>query len=127
MSLPHHVIVTITGPSGSGKTVLSKMLSDTFEPLVSTTTRAPRQGEVEGVDYYFVDEATFQDHLDKGLLMENVNYNGVMYGVSVAEANRAFSLGRPAVLVAEPHGVEQITKFCQENGWSILSSSSSTG
>ena len=114
----HPLIVTVTGPSGSGKTVLSKKLKDNgFEPLVSTTTRGPRQGEIDGVDYYFLSEEQFQKDLQAGLFMENVEYNGVLYGVSSKEASRAFSLNRPAVLVAEPHGVEQIRDFCEKQGW----------
>lgn len=119
MSSSHHIITTITGPSGSGKTVLSRLLKEEgFEPLVSTTTRAPRQGEQHGVDYYFVSVEEFHQDLASGKFMENVEYNGVLYGVSACEAERAFAKNRPAVLVAEPHGVEQIGKFCDQQGWS---------
>ena len=114
----NHLIVTVTGPSGSGKTVLSKKLKDSgFEPLVSTTTRLPRQGEIDGVDYYFLSEEQFNKDLKNGLFMENVEYNGILYGVSSKEASRAFSMNRPAVLVAEPHGVEQISDFCAKENW----------
>ena len=114
----NHLIVTVTGPSGSGKTVLSKKLKDSgFEPLISTTTRLPRQGEVDGVDYYFLSEEQFNRDLKNGLFMENVEYNGVLYGVSSKEASRAFSMNKPAVLVAEPHGVEQIADFCAKENW----------
>lgn len=114
------VIVTITGPSASGKTVLSRLLGEEFATLVSTTTRAPREGEIEGKDYHFVSKEQFLKDLDDGKFMENVEYNGVLYGVSEACAQRAFAQGKPAVLVAEPHGVEQITHFCQDKGWGIL-------
>lgn len=112
------VIVTVTGPSGSGKTVLSHLLRDQgMKPLVSTTTRAPRQGEVDGVDYHFVTREFFFEELAKGKFMENIEYNGVLYGVSVKEAEDAFEKNIPAVLVAEPHGVQQIAKCSQERGW----------
>ena len=117
----HPVIVTITGPSGSGKTVLSKLLEDTgMRALVSTTTRAPRQGEEDGKDYHFIDRATFAESVEHGRFIENVEYNGVLYGVSVDEAEKAFSAGQPAVLVAEPHGVAQIADYAHGRGWSVL-------
>ena len=115
------LIVTVTGPSGSGKTVLAHALKDhLFEPLVSTTTRAPRQGETDGVDYHFISRTQFGDDLAAGKFIENVEYNGVLYGVSVEEAERAFNMGRPAVLVAEPHGVEQIKMFAEGRGWNVM-------
>lgn len=121
MNITHPIIVTITGPSGSGKTVLSNLLKDEgLIPLVSTTTRAPRQGETDGVDYHFVSREQFNDDLQSGKFIENVEYNGVLYGVSVEEAQRAFSAGKPAVLVAEPHGVEQIAEFAHAKGWNVL-------
>lgn len=113
-----NVIVTITGPSGSGKTVLSHLLRDRgMKDMVSTTTRAPRQGEQDGRDYHFVTREQFHRDLQSGKFMENVEYNGVLYGVSVQEAQLAFELNRPAVLVAEPHGVEQVYKGARERGW----------
>jgi len=116
-----NVIVTITGPSGSGKTVLSHLLRDHgMKDMVSTTTRAPRQGEVDGRDYNFVSREQFQTDLAAGKFMENIEYNGVLYGVSVKEAELAFELNRPAVLVAEPHGVEQVYKGARERGWECL-------
>lgn len=113
-----NVIVTITGPSGSGKTVLSHLLRDRgMKDMVSTTTRDPRQGEQNGRDYHFVTREQFNTDLQAGKFMENIEYNGVLYGVSVNEAELAFELNRPAVLVAEPHGVEQVYKGAKERGW----------
>ena len=121
MSRAHPVIVTITGPSGSGKTVLSNLLNkEGMKTLVSTTTRAPRQGEQEGKDYHFVSRDQFTQLLAEGKFIEDVEYNGVLYGVSVEEAESAFSLSKPAVLVAEPHGVEQIKKYAENRGWEVL-------
>lgn len=114
-------IVTITGPSSSGKTVLSNDLHQHgFEPLVSTTTRAKRRGEIQDVHYHFVDEATFQQMEREQRLIESINYGGKNYGVSSAEVERAHALGRPAVLVVEPHGVEQISKYCAERDWQLV-------
>ena len=115
------VIVTVTGPSGSGKTVMSHLLAEKgMRPLISTTTRAPRAGEVDGRDYHFMTKDRFNQLLDEGFFIENVEYNNTFYGVSVEEAEKAFSQGRPAVLVAEPHGVQQISDFAHHRGWHVL-------
>ena len=115
------IIVTITGPSSAGKTVLQRALSENgFEPLVSTTTRPMRAAEIEGRDYHFVSKAKFLEMLNGGGLIENVEYDGNFYGVSACEAVRAFEQGKPAVLVAEPHGCEQIHDLCQARGWTVL-------
>lgn len=114
-------IVTVTGPSSSGKTVLSNDLHQHgFEPLVSTTTRAMRRGELQDIHYHFVDEATFEKMEREQRLIESINYGGKNYGVSSAEVERAHALGRPAVLVVEPHGVEQISKYCIERDWQLV-------
>ena len=122
MTIIHHpAIITITGPSGSGKTVLSDLLRNHgLEPLISTTTRSPRKGEIDGKDYNFITREQFFNDLKNEKFIENVDYNGVLYGVSVFEAERAFSLNKPAVLVAEPHGVEQIKKFAEQREWHVL-------
>lgn len=115
------VIVTITGPSGSGKTVLSNLLAERgMRPLVSTTTRDPRAGEIDGKHYHFISKEKFAEELASGRFIENVEYNNTLYGVSVYEAEAAFSQGVPAVLVAEPHGVQQITDYAHTRGWHVL-------
>ncbi len=116
------LIVTVTGPSSAGKTVLSTELAKNygFEPLVSTTTRAPRKGEVHGKDYYFVSVAEFESLKANNGLIEEVEYHGNRYGVQASEVTRAFAEGKPAVLVAEPHGCEQIHHYCAERDWNAL-------
>lgn len=115
------IVVTITGPSSAGKTVLSQALAQQgFEPLVSTTTRHPRAGEVNGRDYHFVSKDEFRAMLANGELIENVEYDGNYYGVAAKEAVRAFEKGKPAVLVAEPHGCKQIYDLCSERGWQVF-------
>ena len=115
------IVVTITGPSTAGKTVLSHELAKNgFVSLVSTTTRRPRVGERDGVDYHFVTREAFLLLLHTGGLIENVEYNNHFYGVSAQEVMRAFDQGKPAVLVAEPHGCEQIHDICSQRGWTVL-------
>lgn len=115
------LIVTITGPSSAGKTVLSQALNLAgFEPLVSTTTRAPRLGEEDGKDYFFVSEQQFKTLLRENGLIEHIRYDNNHYGVQAAVAERAFQKGKPAVLVAEPTGCQQIHDLCTQRGWQVL-------
>lgn len=115
------LIVTITGPSSSGKTVLSHDLNDRgFKALISTTTRAKRAGEEDGVAYHFVTEDTFKQMEADNALIESIHYNGNHYGISRQEAVDSFAMGKSAALVVEPHGVEQVTRYCHDQGWEIL-------
>jgi len=76
------LIYIIIGPSGSGKTLVGEYLKEKgIKELISHTTRAPRQGEVEGISYHFVDEKTFHD-TEK---VEENYYAGNYYGVSLKE------------------------------------------
>jgi len=118
------LIVTLTGPSGTGKSYLAKSLVDQgFTEIVSTTTRPPRAGEVEGVHYYFVDEATFLHKKEQGMFVETICLGEPgkqsHYGVLAEEIIKAASSGKPVVVVAEPHGVAQIHDYAQHQGWHV--------
>ena len=110
-------IVTLTGPSCSGKSTLARMLvGEGFGELVSTTTRTPRDGEVEGKDYYFVAKSTFKRLQAQGAFVETVEFAGNCYGVSVKEVERVFAQGKPVVIVVEPDGAAQIRRWAEANG-----------
>lgn len=79
-------ILTISGPSGSGKSSLVKRISKQLNDIyfsVSTTTRKPRDGEVDGVNYFFVDEQSFQKDIHDGMFLEWANVHGNYYGTSL--------------------------------------------
>lgn len=115
------IIVTITGPSTAGKTVFSDVLKDQgFLPVVSTTTRPVRVGEIHGEHYYFVSKEEFKKAEANQELIEAVEYGGHYYGVSAFEAERIFEKGQPLVLVAEPNGTQQIAEYCQKHGWELI-------
>lgn len=79
-------IIVLVGPSGSGKTTLGDELSKKGYPkLVTTTTRQPRPGETDGVDYYFKNE----NDLDPDDFVEQTIYNGKLYGLTKAEVREA--------------------------------------
>lgn len=114
-------IVTLTGPSCAGKTTLEKRLKDAgFENVISTTTRAPRRGEVNGTSYYFMDKSEFKRHDALGAFVEKVTFNGQYYGVSVQEVERLAALGKPIVVIVEPEGLKQIRTYCQNRGWNYF-------
>ena len=77
------MIIVITGPSGSGKTTLRRILNNEYgiPTLKNVTTRQKRPGEIDGVDYLFVTDAEFRRMMEKGLLLEWVEYSGNYYGL----------------------------------------------
>lgn len=116
------IIVTLTGPSCAGKTTLERMLQARgYEPVVSTTTRSPRHGELDGTAYHFITEERFAQMAENNELVESVEFNGCHYGLSRAEVERVAKRGSPVVMVVEPQGHKQVKRYCQENGWAMLS------
>lgn len=114
-------IVTLTGPSCAGKTTLESRLKNAgFVNVISTTTRAPRAGEVDGVSYYFVSEAEFKRLDSSGMLVESVVFNGKHYGVSVREVERVAAKNKPIVVIVEPEGLKQIRAYCTGRGWNYF-------
>lgn len=110
----NNVIVTLTGPSGSGKSTLESVLKTKgFISLISTTTRAPRTGEVDGKNYYFVDKSEFKRLKEQGAFVEDVEFNGEYYGLFKHEVDKLRLLNSPAVIVVEPHGKAQIEKYAK--------------
>jgi guanylate kinase len=116
-------IITLTGPSCSGKTTLEGMLVDTgsYERVISTTTRTPRPGEIDGASYYFTDQVSFDAAVKAGQFIESVTFNGNSYGVSVSEVERVFATGKTVVIVVEPDGQKQIKAFAELKGWTAPS------
>lgn len=110
-------IVTLTGPSCSGKTTLEGLLkAEGFVSLISTTTRAPREGEVDGQNYYFVDDSQFKRLVAQEAFIENVRFGSHHYGLMSIEANNALSRGKDVVLVCEPEGLRQIAAWSKKHG-----------
>lgn len=113
-------VVTLTGPSASGKSVLERALERRgFSRVVSTTTRPPRTGERDGVDYYFRTHRQFAIRQMLGGFVEVTEFGGHRYGVTVGEFQRAFAASRPVVVVVEPNGAAQVRDYCLRRGWGI--------
>lgn len=107
-------ITTLTGPSCAGKSTLESMMERRgCMKAVSTTTRAARAGEKEGVDYYFVSANAFDIMNNCGAFVECVQFGEHWYGLSTAELERLFTGGDHIVLVCEPVGAKQVAKYCR--------------
>lgn len=108
-----NLLMTLTGPSCAGKSTLESILAKNgFQRSISVTTRAPRAGETNGVEYYFVSYSEFQQMWDKGHLIEHIEFGEHYYGVSQLELDRLFKLGTKVAVVCEPVGAKQIRRYC---------------
>ena len=104
----------ITGPSGVGKSTLIKKLMaefpDDFGFSVSHTTRDPRPGEQDGVDYHFVSRERMQSDIDAGLFVEHAEVHGNLYGTSIAAVQEVTKKGRVCLLDIDVQGAESVRK-----------------
>jgi len=119
--MPRGDLFILSAPSGTGKTTLIHSLrrggTGSLADLifsVSHTTRAPRGGEVDGVDYHFVDRATFQGMVDARRFLECAEYNRNLYGTSWDEVIPRLERGEDVILEIEVQGAEQVMHRCPE-------------
>jgi guanylate kinase len=104
-------VFVITGPSGVGKGTLIRTLLQRIPALelsVSATTRDPRPGEQDGVDYHFLTDPEFDKRVLEGEFVEHASYSGRRYGTLREELERRVSRGAPVVLEIEVQGARQI-------------------
>jgi guanylate kinase len=114
---PAGPVFVITGPSGVGKGTLIQGLMERMPGLqrsVSATTRAPRTGEREGVDYYFLSPDEFRAHVRADQFVEHVGYAGSCYGTLRGELERKAAAGTPVVLEIEVQGARQVRRALPE-------------
>ena len=110
-------VFVITGPSGVGKGTLIRLLRERIPSLelsVSATTRAPRPGEEDGVDYHFLSDEEFAEKVAGGEFVEWAQYSGRRYGTLRAELQRHLDAGHPVVLEIEVQGARQVRKAMPE-------------
>lgn len=110
---PHGLIFIISAPSGTGKTTLVHMLTKEFPSIVrsiSCTTRNPRPGEHEGIDYFFIDKAAFKVKIDQGDFLEHAQVFGDDYGTSQEFVKSQQARGKHVVLVIDTQGALQLKK-----------------
>lgn len=105
------LIFIISGPSGGGKTSLTKRVMAELPNLrfsVSCTTRAPREGEVDGKDYIFVSENEFKQMVCEDEFVEHANVYGNLYGTPVSQFESAKQGGFDLILDIDVQGARQI-------------------
>ncbi|QCI28822.1 guanylate kinase [Caminibacter pacificus] len=107
-------ILVVSGPSGSGKTSLARAvceeLGDKAYFSISTTTRPIRDGEKDGVDYFFVTKDEFLEDVEKGYFLEWAEVHGNFYGTSKIQINKALDEGKIVFLDIDVQGHEAVRK-----------------
>jgi guanylate kinase len=104
-------VYIVSAPSGSGKTTLLQSVLKTFKDLkfsVSHTTRQPRQGERDGVDYFFTEREKFREMAARDEFLEWAEYYGQLYGTSRAFVEQHVSAGRDVILDIDVAGARQV-------------------
>ncbi len=107
-------LVVISGPSGAGKdTIVNRLLlkDERFSLSVSATTRAPRPGEKDGVNYYYVNVGEFEKMIEDGEFIEYAKYGSSYYGTLKRDVKKRINNGKIVVLVIEVQGAENVRKI----------------
>ncbi len=105
------ILFIVSAPSGAGKTTLCNMAVDFFPDLrhsISYTTRPPRPGETDGVEYWFVDDETFDAMVARGEFLEHAGVFGKRYGTAKKDLDRLRSSGVDALLEIDVQGGETV-------------------
>ena len=100
-------MLVLVGESASGKSSIEKYLVENYgySKIVSYTTRQPREGEVDGVDYHFISDEEFYNLKEQGFFAESACYNHWRYGIAKEDCTNN------KVAVLTPHGLRQIKKI----------------
>lgn len=110
-SVRQGISFVVSGPSGAGKSTLLRGVLERDPGVgfsISHTTRTPRPGEGDGVDYHFVDEAAFRGLIDQDAFLEWAEYQGNLYGTSQDAVRVPTASGRDLILEVEVQGARQL-------------------
>jgi len=115
-------IVTITAPTCAGKsTILNELCNDKrFHRVISFTTRAPRAGEKDGVDYYFMKHTDVENLRLSNQIAEYNVFGGFSYGVTKSELQVAFDSKKTPVVILDPNGVAQFDNISKNANISVF-------
>lgn len=110
------LLIVVSGPAGSGKGTVNSQLVSTgdFVFSVSATTRAPRPGEINGVNYHFIDREEFQRRIDENGFLEYTTYCDNYYGTPLKEALAVLESGKNLILEIECDGAKNVKKIFPE-------------
>ena len=112
------LLIILSGPSGVGKGTIRKYFENNrklnLAYSTSMTTREPRNGEIDGKDYFFTTREKFQDAVRNGELLEYAEFVGNFYGTPLSEVERLRDEGKNVLLEIEVQGAKQVQKKCPE-------------
>lgn len=113
------LLIVLSGPSGVGKGTIRKAMFEkenhNFSYSISMTTRKPREGEVDGVDYYFVSKEEFLKRIEEGKFLEHAEFVGNYYGTPLDKVNEQLDLGKEVVLEIDVAGAMQVKKLVPDS------------
>ncbi|MFZ0447416.1 MAG: guanylate kinase [Bacillus sp. (in: firmicutes)] len=106
------ILIVLSGPSGVGKGTVRKAIfsqeNTSFEYSISMTTRSPREGEIDGVDYFFKTKEEFEGLIQQGKLLEYAEFVGNYYGTPVDYVRETLDRGKDVFLEIEVQGASQV-------------------
>ncbi|MGH2455889.1 MAG: guanylate kinase [Candidatus Limnocylindria bacterium] len=111
MTFPNPMLVVVSGPSGVGKSTIVAALAQRFPqvvPIVTATTRARREGEIDKVHYHFLAVDDFERLRDADGLLESASVHGNWYGTPIEQVRGILAAGRDAILTIDPQGARSV-------------------
>ena len=118
------MLIVLSGPSGVGKGTVRKALFEDpevdFNYSISMTTRNPREGEKNGVDYYFVSKEQFEENIKNGEMLEYAKYVDNYYGTPLNYVNEQLNAGNDVFLEIEVNGALQVRANCPDGVFIFL-------
>lgn len=117
------LLFILSSPSGAGKTTISRRLltaDDEIELSVSATTRPPREGEIDGIDYHFISEERFREMVDKDQFYEWAEVFGNLYGTPKGHIRNGLKEGRDFLFDIDWQGTQQLYQKDQQDAVSVF-------
>jgi guanylate kinase len=114
---PEPLLIVISGPSGVGKdSVLIRMkeMSLPFHFVITATTRLPRPGEEEGVDYFFISKGQFAEMIEKDELLEYAYVYNDYKGIPKSQVRQALATGKDVIMRLDVQGAATIRRLCPD-------------
>lgn len=111
------LLIVVSGPSGTGKgTVCGKLLAETPQLAysISATTRQPREGEIDGQNYYFISREKFEEEIAAGGFLEYADVYGNYYGTPLKKIEERLNAGQDILLEIDTQGALNVMKKCPD-------------
>lgn len=108
------LMLAISSPSGAGKSTLTRYVMEKFDDIelsVSVTTRKPREGEVEGVHYHFIDKDLFEKYIEEDKFIEYAKVFDNYYGTLKSQVENSIDKGMDVIFDVDWQGVQQMSEY----------------